>query len=229
VINVRDIAAVVTDIEGTTTSLAFVKEQLFPYARRHLAAYVRSHASRLGEIAAQIRALTGREQLATEEMISLLLRWMDEDQKITPLKSLQGMIWRTGYERGELQGHVYEDAVRALTTWHASGIPIYIYSSGSVEAQKLLFAHSSSGDLTPLLAGYFDTSTGAKVASHSYSKIAAAVGAAPRAMLFLSDHPAETAAATAAGMRSILLAREQQPSSGPDPVATSFDEIVLSR
>jgi enolase-phosphatase E1 len=229
VIDVRDVAAVVTDIEGTTSSLAFVKEQLFPYARQHLPEYVNAHASALREIAAQIRALTGRDQLSSEEMIRVLLHWMDEDQKVTLLKSLQGMIWRSGYERGELQGHIYADAARALGKWHASGVRLYVYSSGSVEAQQLLFSHTSLGDLTPLFAGYFDTSTGPKLAAHSYEKIAAAVGLAPGAMLFLSDHPGETAAAATAGMRTILLARERQPASSPQPVAASFDDIVLSR
>jgi enolase-phosphatase E1 len=229
VIEIRQIEAVVTDIEGTTSSLAFVKEQLFPYAARHLPEYVRAHAPALGEIAAQIRVTSGQEQLTTEELIRLLLRWMQEDRKITPLKSLQGLIWRSGYERGELHGHVYEDAARALRQWHARGIRIYVYSSGSVEAQRLLFSHTTFGDLTPLLTGYFDTSTGPKLESHSYERIAGAVGAAPRAILFLSDHPGETEAAVAAGMRTVLLTRDQKPTARREPVAASFDEIALVR
>jgi enolase-phosphatase E1 len=227
VIELGDVAAVVTDIEGTTSSLAFVKEQLFPYARRELSAYVRAHASSLGEIATQIRAAAGASSLSTQAMIDTLMQWMDEDRKITPLKTLQGMIWKEGYEHGQLRGHVYEDAARALRAWHAAGIRLYVYSSGSVEAQKLLFGHSSQGDLTPLLSGYFDTVTGPKLEPRSYQSIAAALGLPPSALVFLSDHPGETHAAAAAGMQTILLAREQHPSA-LEPAARSFDDIALS-
>lgn len=225
-ITVRDIQAVVTDIEGTTSSLAFVKETLFPYARRRLADYVHAHALELNAIASQVQAEAGGNPLSTEEMIAVLLRWMDEDRKITPLKSLQGLIWRSGYERGELAGHVYEDAARVLHGWHARGIRIFIYSSGSIEAQQLLFAHSSCGDLTPLIAGYFDTTSGPKTEPHSYEKISRAIGLPPASLLFLSDHAGETAAATAAGFRVVRLEREP-PARARSSAAASFDEISI--
>lgn len=249
-IELGDVAAVVTDIEGTTSSLAFVKEQLFPYARRELAAYVRAHASSLTEIAIQVRAAAdavagaaagaatgaatgaaagaaaGTASLSTQAMIDTLMQWMDEDRKITPLKTLQGMIWRHGYESGQLRGHVYEDAARALRAWHAAGIRLYVYSSGSVEAQRLLFAHSSQGDLTPLLSGYFDTLIGPKLEPQSYQSIARALRLAPGAIGFLSDHAGEIQAATAAGMQTVLFAREAHPSA-VEPAARSFDDIAL--
>jgi len=225
--SVRGIQAVVTDIEGTTSSLAFVKETLFPYARLHLADYVRTHALELGDIPAQIRAEVGRECLTMDEMIVVLSRWMDEDRKITPLKTLQGLIWRSGYERGELLGHVYEDAARALRAWYADGIRVYIYSSGSIDAQKLLFEHSSMGDMTPLIAGYFDTTTGPKSEPRSYEKISRAIGLPPHSILFLSDHPAETAAALAAGFRTIRVDREQHADAPVAAAATTFDDIEV--
>ncbi len=227
-IELGDVQAVVTDIEGTTSSLAFVKEVLFPYARRSLPAYVRDHESELGAIAAQVETLCSRSPLNPHQLTEVLLHWMDEDRKVTPLKTLQGMIWRAGYESGELQGHVYEDAVRALRKWHDGGLRIYIYSSGSIEAQKLLFAHTTYGDLTPLLSGYFDTTTGPKLESRSYETIARFVGSPASAIAFLSDHPGEIRAAASAGMQTVLLARDGPSAAAPN-TARSFDEIALLR
>jgi enolase-phosphatase E1 len=228
VIKLGAIQAVVTDIEGTTSSLEFVTERLFPYARRHLPDYVRTHAAELGDIAEQIGAATGRRDLDSQALIEILLQWMDEDRKIAPLKSLQGMIWRAGYQHGELRGHVYADAVHALRRWQASGIRVCIYSSGSVEAQKLLFSHSEYGDLTPLISLYFDTTTGSKLEVRSYERIGAALALPAHSIVFLSDHPGETQAAAAAGMNHILVTRTESSASG-EPGVRSFDEIWLSR
>jgi enolase-phosphatase E1 len=228
VIRLRAVRAVLTDIEGTTTELEFVQQQLFPYARRELAAYVRAHESELGDILAATRSLAGPAALSTEQLIELLLRWIDEDRKVTPLKSLQGRIWRSGYESGQLRGHVYEDAVRKLRSWHAAGIRIYIYSSGSVEAQQLLFSHSTAGDLTPLISGYFDTTTGPKLESRSYQSIADSVALPSGAIVFLSDHPGETAAAAQAGMPTVLLVRGQPPAATTESSARRFDEIEFT-
>ena len=225
-IEIRGVRAVVTDIEGTTSSLAFVKDVLFPYARTALPQFVRDHESQVAGIASEIRAIVGKSSLSADEMTHILLQWMDEDRKITPLKSLQGMIWRTGYESGELQSHVYEDAVRALRKWHAGGLRISVYSSGSVPAQKLLFSHTSYGDLLPLFSGYFDTTTGAKVESASYGKIAGALDLPAASVVFLSDHGGEIQAAAAAGMQTVLLAREHTEA-GAGTFARSFDDIAL--
>ncbi len=225
-IEARGVRAVVTDIEGTTTSLAFVKDVLFPYARRSIPAFVRKHESELTDIAREIGAIAGKGTLATEETIAILLQWMDEDRKITPLKTLQGMIWQVGYETGELEGHVYEDAVRGLRKWHASGLRLYVYSSGSVAAQKLLFSRTPHGDLSPLFSGYFDTTTGPKLESRSYTRIAETLALPPQAILFLSDHGGETHAAAQAGMQTVLLAREQA-TTHTGVHARSFDEITL--
>ena len=166
-----------------------------------------------------IRSYYGREAgdpaLTQEAVIEQLLAWIDQDSKITPLKALQGMIWEHGYRSGDFQGHVYADAARALRDWHARGIALYVYSSGSVQAQKLLFAHTGFGDLTPLFEGYFDTNVGGKLDAGSYRAIAASIGVAPAEMLFLSDVRAELDAAAAAGCRTMWLVRE----GAPDPRA----------
>jgi len=203
------IKAVLTDIEGTTSSLSFVKDVLFPYARQHLAAFVRTHAHEtevrriLGEVAAEAgRALTD------DEAVKQLVRWIDDDRKITPLKTLQGMIWEEGFRNGDFVAHVYEDAVLRLRQWHTSGVRLYIFSSGSVLAQKLLFGHTAWGDLTPLFSGYFDTHVGANQEEESYRRIAREIGLPPDSILFLSDIRAELDAAVTAGMSTAWLVRE---------------------
>lgn len=222
------VRAIVTDIEGTTSSLAFVKDVLFPYARRSIPAFVQEHAAQLSGIAGEVRAAVGKDSLSMQEMIGILLQWMDEDRKITPLKSLQGMVWREGYESGQLRSHIYEDAVRGLRHWHAAGLLLYVYSSGSIPAQKLLFAHTPYGDLTPLFSGYFDTTTGSKLEAPSYDKIVRALTLPAHSVVFLSDHIGETGAAAAAGMQTVLLARDSHTTAAADVrVARTFDDIAL--
>lgn len=223
------IKAIVTDIEGTTSSLSFVKDVLFPYARRRIAEFVRAHAEdpAVRRELDEVRRLSGKD-LDDEESIDQLIYWIDEDKKITPLKSLQGMIWEDGYKKGAFTGHMYEDAVRHLKKWKDAGIALYVFSSGSVQAQKLLFAHTDYGDLTPLFSGYFDTNIGNKREADAYYKIAAAVGIPPGDILFLSDIREELDAAKSAGMQTVWLVRDGVP----DPNAAhaqvrNFDEITL--
>lgn len=190
--------AILLDIEGTTSSIAFVAETLFPYARKHLPAFV---AARCEDIAPLLAEVPG-------DPVETLLKWIDEDRKATPLKTLQGMIWEQGYADGELEGHVYPDTPEALRRWAGMGIPVYIYSSGSIAAQKLIFGQSVAGDLTPLLSGYFDTTSGGKREAESYTRIAAAIGLAPGDILFVSDIQQEVDAAHEAGVDAVLIARE---------------------
>lgn len=217
-------AAIVTDIEGTTSSIAFVHEVLFPYSRARLADFVAAHPREVAPILEAVRAETG-EALDEQGCIARLLQWHDADRKIGPLKQLQGLVWAEGYARGDFTGHVYTDAAEALRRWHGAGIALYVYSSGSVAAQKLLFGWSDHGDLTPLFAGHFDTGIGAKQDSGSYSAIAAALRLAPADILFLSDTPEELAAAHEAGLAVTLLARDGASSTSDYPVANSFDAI----
>ena len=201
------IRAILTDIEGTTSSIAFVTETLFPYARARMANYVAGHPETVVDV-------PGDDPVAT------LLGWMDVDAKETPLKTLQGLIWAEGYADGTLQGHVYPDAVAGLRRWHAAGLALYVFSSGSIAAQKLIFGHSVAGDLTPLFSGYFDTTTGPKRAAASYAKIADAIGLSVGDILFLSDTPVEIAAARDAGMAALLIDRD-----GGAGDISSFDEV----
>ena len=207
--------AILTDIEGTTSSIAFVAETLFPYARARLPAFVAAHPEAAAPILAEVAATEPGDPVAT------LIRWIDEDRKATPLKTLQGMIWTDGYREGAFTGHIYADAAAALRRWHAAGIALYVFSSGSVAAQKLLFGHSDAGDLTPLFSGYFDTTTGPKREAASYTAIARAIGFDPQDVLFLSDTPEEIAAARAAGLQALLIDR----AGGAGDIA-SFGEIT---
>lgn len=208
------IQAILTDIEGTTSSIDFVAQVLFPYARERLPAYCAAHPEAVAPILAQVAASEPGDPIAT------LIRWIDEDRKATPLKELQGLIWADGYASGAFTGHVYDDAVAGLRRWHARGLKLYIFSSGSVAAQKLLFGHSEAGDLTPLFSGYFDTKTGPKREATSYAAIAAAIGVAAEAVLFLSDTPEEVAAARGAGMRALRVDR-----AGGDGDIAGFGEV----
>jgi len=223
------IAAIVTDVEGTATSIAFVKEKLFPYAQTHLAAFVEDHADQpeIAALLAEARALAGRPKFDTPRTIRLLQDWIDADKKATPLKTLQGLIWDDGFKRGELVGDVYPDVPPALRRWHDAGTKLYVYSSGSVRAQRLVFGHTPFGDLTPLFSGYFDTRVGSKLEQSSYRVIAGAIDTEPGEILFLSDHTGELDAAQAAGLRTIALDRGEAilPERHPHLVAKTFDDV----
>jgi len=184
------IRAILTDIEGTTSSISFVTETLFPYARARLRDYLAAHPDQAQGVPAET-----------------LERWIDEDRKEPVLKAIQGRIWREGYQRGELKGHIYPDAADALRRWRAAGLRLFVYSSGSVEAQKLIFGFSEAGDLTPLFDGYFDLELGSKLEAESYRRIAERIGVAPGEILFLSDNPRETEAAGEAGLQVQLIDR----------------------
>ncbi|MDD5320381.1 MAG: acireductone synthase [Methylococcales bacterium] len=223
------IKAIVTDIEGTTSSLSFVKDVLFPYARANLADYVRRHADEpqvktlLEESCKEVGA-----ELDTEQLIAQLIHWLDEDKKVTPLKSFQGLIWEAGYQKVDFKGHVYPDAVENLKAWKAKGLDLYIYSSGSVYAQKLLFANTEYGDLTSLFSGYFDTHIGGKKEQESYCKIAGQLGIPADQLLFLSDIKEELDAAKAAGFQTIWLTRDGAPDSQAEhPQVISFNQISI--
>jgi enolase-phosphatase E1 len=223
------IRAIVTDIEGTTSSLSFVKDVLFPYARQRIGAFVREHATQ-PDVRAQLAAVseTVGRTLTDDAAVTQLVRWIDEDWKITPLKALQGMIWEAGYRNGDFQGHVYEDAVRRLREWKDQGLALYVFSSGSVHAQKLLFGYSACGDLTTLFSGYFDTTIGAKRETDAYRHIAQSIGLPADEILFLSDIREELDAAQAVGLHTCWLVRDGAlPVNPPHPVARDFSEITL--
>ena len=229
------------DVEGTTSPVSLVSEQLFPYARRHMEVFLRAHDRKV-VVQADLAMLYEENQMEADpaapriedganvdQAMAYLLWLMDRDRKSTALKSLQGKVWKDGYEAGELVGTVFPDVADALARWSAKG-RVAIYSSGSVEAQRLLFQHSSTGDLTPFLAGYFDTRAGAKTSAASYAAIAAAMGVAAGEILFISDLVRELDAAREAGCLTRLSMREgNQPVAGENGHVTlrSFAEIEL--
>lgn len=223
------IQAILTDIEGTTSSLSFVKDVLFPYSRAHLANFVRAQAQVPAVRAPldEVSRLAGRV-LTPDEAIAQLIAWIDADKKITPLKVLQGLIWEAGYQQGDYQGHIYEDAVRQLRAWKQRGLKLYVFSSGSVLAQKLLFGHTAWGDLTPLFSDYFDTTIGNKREAAAYHAIAGQIGLPLSDILFLSDIREELDAAHAAGMRTVWLVRDgAPPTDAGHPLARNFDEVQV--
>lgn len=199
---------VLTDIEGTTSSISFVKDVLFPYARRALPGFVHAHGHDPAVRGWLDRVATDAGGLCDDAMVVEVLQgWIDVDSKHPALKALQGMVWKAGYADGEFTAHVYPDAVAALNRWHGEGHGLYVYSSGSVSAQKLLFGHSDAGDLRPLFSGWFDTAVGGKREAASYRAIAAELDLEPASLLFLSDVVEELDAARDAGMDTVLLDR----------------------
>ena len=227
-----EIRAIVTDIEGTTSSISFVRDVLFPYARKRLPAFVATRGEQpevqhwLHEAAQE----AGIIEASRQEVIELLLRWIDQDRKSTALKALQGMIWKEGYESGAYRAHLYPEVAARLREWRADGLRLYVYSSGSVLAQQLFFRHSEAGDLTPLFAGYFDTETGPKRESESYRRIAEAIEEQPRHLLFLSDIVEELDAAKTVGFHTGWLVREPQPLpiSPGHPLYRNFDAVLVT-
>ena len=226
------ISAILTDIEGTTSSISFVKDVLFPFARKRLPAFIETHADRpdVQHWLHETAKTAGIIYADRDEIVALLQGWIDEDRKATALKALQGMIWEEGYRSGEFRAHVYADVAPCLQAWKKQGMYLYVYSSGSVAAQKLYFAHSEAGDLTPLFSGYFDTETGPKREPESYRRIAAAVGKAASDILFLSDVVEELDAACAAGMRTTQLARAPAscPRHGAHSCVRGFEAIAVN-
>ena len=239
------IEAVLLDIEGTTTPIAFVADVLFPYARTHLRRHLAASPID-ASILDQLRELHTVDQRAGESVAAWVdappsarldsaasyAEWlMDRDRKATPLKTLQGALWEGGYQRGELVGEVFADVPPALARWQAAGVQVGIFSSGSVLAQQLLFRHSSAGDLTPFLRWYFDTTTGKKTDPDSYRRIAAAMNKRPESIAFLSDVVAELDAARDAGLATRLSIRPGNvpaPLPHGHPTIRTFDEFHLN-
>jgi len=230
------------DIEGTTSSVSFVYDVLFPYARHHLADYLEEHWLEPDTQAAceLVAKDDGAESLASwqpdeatrrEAVTAVLLEQMDSDVKATGLKAVQGLVWRDGYASGELRAHVYPEVPACLRAWKDAGLDLRIYSSGSIGAQKLFFGHSIAGDLLPLFSGHYDTTTGPKREVASYEKIAADFGMPPADLLFFSDVVEELDAARDAGLQTVLVVR---PGNAPvpdrcgHPPIDSFEELRVT-
>ena len=228
--------AILTDIEGTTSSISFVKDVLFPYARRALPGFVAAHRDD-PEVRRWLDVVaTEHGSICNDDVIVETLQgWIDQDRKHTALKALQGMIWKAGYRDADFTAHIYPDAAPALREWHAAGLPLYVYSSGSVPAQQLFFGHSDAGDLTPLVSDWFDTEIGGKREAGSYQRIAARIGVDAAQIVFLSDVVEELDAAREAGLQTVLVDRLEdypQPREGEATHAhsrvTRFSDIQLT-
>ena len=225
--------AAVIDIEGTVGSLAFVRDVLFPFASERIDAYVLAHRDEpsVREVLDQTAAEANVPRDDFDALLRALHDWSDRDVKVTPLKTLQGAIWVEGFKSSGIRGHLYPDAIDALHRFHDGGVALYIYSSGSVPAQKLLFGFSVAGDLLPLFSGFYDTTIGGKRAASSYEKIVREIGAPPNEVIFFSDNQAELDAAEEAGLQTVQLARPEdrtEPSTRHTSVE-SFTGIEVTR
>ncbi len=220
---------ILSDIEGTTSSISFVVDELFPYFREHIQELPKmAQVSEVKESFAQVinfvKEEEGKSITTTEEVIAYLDLWCREDRKVTPLKTLQGFVWKKGYEDGDIKGHVFDDVPTCLNKWRANGLKIGIFSSGSIHAQKLLFQFSCFGDLSKHLSNYFDTKTGAKRDTATYKAIAEVLDLEPHQILFLSDIQEELAAADEIGYQTIQIVRPGSIGTWKQTVST-FNEI----
>ena len=213
---------ILMDVEGTTTDIRFVKDKLFPYAFDKMSSFVHNNFAQMSEAQENLGVAT------PNELADILKNWISQDKKEPQLKAVQGEIWKEGYENGELKGHVYPEVLRNWQKWKEQGIDLGIYSSGSVAAQKLLYAHSLEGDLTPMLSAHFDLKVGKKFETTSYENIVKELGLPPEEILFLSDIEAELDAARAAGLKTTRVFRDGAEDSA-HPWIKNFDEIDLNR
>jgi enolase-phosphatase E1 len=225
------IAAIVIDIEGTTSPTDSVRQKLYDYTRRHLGRWLADNPGGAADpVIAETRELSGQADAGPAEVAEILCSWLDSDVKAPPLKVAQGLVCAEGFRNGELHGEFFDDVPPALAAWRADGIRLYVYSSGSVRNQQDWFAYARGAELSSLISGWFDlANAGAKRERSSYDVIAAAIGAAPEQILFLSDHPDELDAAAAAGWSVVGVVRPGEPNSprAPHRWVRSFRDITL--
>jgi enolase-phosphatase E1 len=224
---------IVLDIEGTTSSIAYVYEILFAFARAHLADFLAAHgdAADTAHACRLIAEETGQNADDRAAIAAEALKLMDRDVKSTGLKALQGLVWRGGYESGTLRSHVYADVPGALRHWRALGLRVWIYSSGSIAAQQLFFRHTESGDLLPWIEGHFDTTVGPKRDAASYACIADRINLPPSRILFCSDIVEELDAAHKTGMQTVLLCRPGNAAARPGhghAAVERFDQLHIT-
>jgi enolase-phosphatase E1 len=217
---------VLLDIEGTISPVSFVRDTLFPYSKERISHYVSANAD-----APEVKdILSSASALAPDaDGLTTLIGWHDRDIKAPPLKKLQGMIWESGYRSGELRSPIFPDAFEKLQKWNQGGLPLYIYSSGSIQAQKLFFEFNTDGDLRPLLSGYFDTEIGAKTEAQSYLRISQNIGASPAGIVFFSDNANELEAARSAGLQVVHVVKDGTEPHPGFPHATDYRQVEVTR
>ena len=222
---------ILMDIEGTTSSISFVKDILFPYFLSNIdeinkLANIKEVKYAFGQVLRIVKKEENKDITTSEEVIKQLKKWCEQDLKITPLKTLQGILWQKGYQNGELLGHVYDDVPISLDNWKENGKKMGVFSSGSVNAQKLLFSHSVKGNLSHFFTHYFDTISGPKRVAETYVLIASEIALSADRILFLSDVIDELAAADKAGMKTIQIRRDENMKVWKQSAA-DFSEIIL--
>lgn len=237
--NQTPVRSILLDVEGTTSSISFVYDVMFPYVREHLQEYLEGHWSDEAtqncvallrtDIEAGADWPTGDDGQQRESVAAAVIDLMDRDVKATGLKQLQGLIWKSGFESGAMVAHLFDDVADAMREWESAGLDLRIYSSGSIAAQKLFFGHCVAGNLLPLISGHYDTTTGGKKEKSSYEIIAGEIGMATGEILFISDVAEELIAASAAGVQTLLSVRPgNKPVAGEDKFTsiTSFAEVA---
>lgn len=225
------VSTVLLDIEGTIADIAFVRNVLFPYARRTLPGFIQAHAEE-PEVAAQLSAAADLADVPRDDreaIVDALVGWIDADRKATPLKALQGMVWEAGYAKGDFTAHLYPDAFEWLKRSHEKGVRLNVYSSGSVAAQKLYFSHTEFGNILGWFSAFFDTTTGSKKETASYRAVAAALDRPPGAVAFFSDVEAELDAAAEAGMKTVQIVRAGTEASSRHRRHPDFSSIDLDQ
>jgi enolase-phosphatase E1 len=223
---------VLMDIEGTLISVAFVREILFPFAKHRLAPFLheRRHDANVLRWTAVCQDAIEQEtgtRPAYEALPVILTDWIDQDRKLAGLKALQGMIWDEGYRQRAFVPELYGDVLPALTKWRARGIRLGIYSSGSEQAQRLLFTHTNVGDVTSLFEHFFDTSVGEKQVASSYRTISGRIGLPPHHIFFLSDAERELDAAGLTGFRTTHIVRPGTDASTRHSIHPDFTNLLI--
>ena len=223
------IRAIIVDTAGTTTDLNFIQDVLFPYSRSAMADFLEQNQGNVlvDYCISDVKDIALEQDASLARVIEILQLWIDEDRKVTPLKTLQGLIWKQGYNRAEFTGHIYPDFIEAIERIKAHGIRIYSFSSGSVDAQKLLFSHTDAGDLTKHFSGHFDTRTGNKLDKQAYSNICNTISLKPKQILFVSDVAEELKAAETAGMVTCQMVRFADQRKASCKKISQFSELTF--
>ena len=223
------IRAIVVDTAGTTTDLNFIQDVLFPYSVKVLPAFLEQnqHNVLVENCICDTRDIALEPDASLARVTEILQQWVAEDRKATPLKTLQGLIWKQGYNQADFKGHIFPDFIEAIQRYSQQNLRVYSFSSGSVDAQKLLFSHSDGGDLTPLFNGHFDTRTGNKLDKQAYSNILNTISLSPKQIMFVSDVVEELKAADAAGMLTCQMVRDSSQRTDKYRVINSFEELII--